>query len=240
MTKTSPPEHPKDEPNHPPAAPETLELLQRLEKSGVQLLVRPGGPEEYTSEVVGVGMDAFFIDTLSPPEGDRWLKPGKSVGFETLFQGITYTFEAEVKGKVQFIDELPAFKLEYPRALDSVKRRRSPRVETAGDASLSFLQPFAGDGPVVNLSEGGLAFEYESGLGRLRKGTLLKEVLLELGEVGIITVQGRIVGNVVAELGGLSLPRRYRASLSFHGLSRRELDTIRAYLTTLQAVDVTA
>ena len=231
---------PADEPVRPPVERGVLETLERLEKAGVQLLVRIGGPEVYTSEVVGLGRDAFFIDTLSPPEGDPRVHPGLPIEIETLFQGITHTFGTHVMAKVQFVDELPAFKLAYPQTIDSTRRRRSPRIDTQGDASLSFLRPFACDAPVVNLSEGGLAFEYGAEAGRLRRGTVIRDILLELGSHPVITVQGRLVGNVVAELGGISLPRRYRASLAFQGLSAGDREIIGAYLAELKGVDVTA
>jgi c-di-GMP-binding flagellar brake protein YcgR len=219
-------------------APEVLEVLQRLEKSGVQLLVQLAGTDVYTTEVVGLGRDGFFIDTFSPPEGDRRVVPGARLYVETLYQGMTYTFETTAQGKVQFVDELPAFKVAYPEAIRSERRRKSPRVETRGDASLSFLSPFACDAPVVNLSEGGLAFDYGADLGRLRMGTLVRDVLLELGRHPVITIQGRVVGNLVAELGGLSLPSRYRASLAFQGLGAKEEAVVRAYLAELKGADV--
>lgn len=229
-----------EEPAGPPVGSTTLELLETLQKSGVQLLVRLGGPEVYTSEVVGLGREGFFIDTLSPPSGDARVQRGTSLEIETLVQGMTHIFEVAVLGKVQFIDELPAYKVAYPSEIRSERRRKSPRVDTRGDASLSFLLPFACDAPVVNLSEGGLAFEYPAELGRLRKGAVVRDVLLELGAHPVITVQGRVVGNVVAELGGISLPRRYRTSLSFQSLEDRDAATIRAYLEELRGVDVRA
>ncbi|MEW6490647.1 MAG: flagellar regulator YcgR PilZN domain-containing protein [Thermodesulfobacteriota bacterium] len=221
-----------------PVAPEVLEVLQRLEKSGVQLLVQLTGTDVYTTEVVGLGRDGFFIDTFSPPEGDRRVTPGARLYVETLYQGMTYTFETTAQGKVQFVDELPAFKVAYPEEIRSERRRKSPRVATRGDASLSFLSPFACDAPVVNLSEGGLAFDYGADLGRLRMGTLVRDVLLELGRHPVITIQGRVVGNLVAELGGLSLPSRYRASLAFQGLGGKEEAVVRAYLGELKGADV--
>ncbi len=229
---------PPEEPEGPSVEPATLALLESLQKSGVQLLVRMGGPDVYTSEVVGLGRDGFFVDTLSPPGGDARVQSGTVLEIETLVRGTTHLFEAPVLGKVQFIDELPAYKIAYPSEIRSERRRKSPRVDTRGDASLSFLQPFACDAPVVNLSEGGLAFEYPAELGRLRKGAVVRDVLLELGAHPVITVQGRVVGNVVAELGGISLPRRYRTSVSFQGLTGREAATIRAYLGELRGADV--
>lgn len=234
------PQPPLEPAAEPAVAPEVLATLQRLEKSGVQLLAQLTGTDVYTTEVVGLGRDGFFIDTLSPPEGDRRVLPGTRMLVETLYEGMTYTFEAAVVRKVQFVDELPAFKLHYPDRIDAQRRRKSPRVETRGDASLSFLAPFACDAPVVNLSEGGLAFDYGADLGRLRMGTVIRDVLLELGNHPVITIQGRVVGNLVAELGGLSLPSRYRAGLAFQGLAGPELAVIREYLAELQGVDVTA
>jgi len=228
---------PAAEPSVPSPDPQVVRTLERLQQSGAQLLVRAGGAEAYTSVVLGLGRDGFFVDTLSPPEGDRRVTPGTRVEIETLLQGITYTFGARVLGKVQFVDELPAFKLAYPEAIHGEKRRKSPRVETAGDVTLSFLRPFACDAPVVNLSEGGMAFEYDAELGRLRRGTVIAEILLELGPHPVVTVQGRVVGHVVAGLGGLTLPRRYRASVAFEGLDDRALETIRAYLATRRALD---
>jgi c-di-GMP-binding flagellar brake protein YcgR len=187
-----------------------------------------------------LGRDAFFIDTLSPPEGDRRVVPGARLRVETLFQGMTYLFEAQVLGRVQFVDELPAFKLGYPEHIRAERRRRSPRVAAGEDASLSFLVPFACDAPVVNLSEGGLAFDYDAELGRLRLGTVVRDVLLELGPRPVFAVQGRVVGNLVVELGALSLPRRYRAGLAFQGLPPEGLAQIREYLAELKGVDVTA
>ncbi|MDW7712549.1 MAG: flagellar regulator YcgR PilZN domain-containing protein [Deferrisomatales bacterium] len=224
----------------PTAAPEVLGILQRMEKGGVQLLVQLTGTDVYTTEVVGLGRDGFFVDTLSPPEGDRRVTAGARMSFETLLQGVTYTFEAPVVGRVQFVDELPAFKLSYPERIDAEQRRKSPRVETRGDASLSFLAPFPCDAPVVNLSEGGLAFDYGADRGRLRTGTVLRDVLVELGRHPVVAAQGRVVGNVVAELGALSLPSRYRAGLAFQGLQPEVLAVIRAYLAELEGGDVTA
>jgi hypothetical protein len=130
---------------------------------------------------------------------------------------------------VRFIDDLPAFKLAYPEWLRGERRRRSERIETR-DASLSFLRPFPCDAPVINLSEGGLAFEYGAELGRLRKGAPLRDVLLELGRHPVINVHGRVVAVNVAELGGIGLPRRFRISLAFQSLSGRELEVVRRYL----------
>jgi c-di-GMP-binding flagellar brake protein YcgR len=168
------------------------------------------------------------------------MHPGVEVEVETLFQSITHTFRTNVVNRVQFVDELPAFKLAYPAEIESARRRRSPRIETRGDASLSFLQPFACDAPVVNVSEGGLAFEYGAELGRLRRGVVIRELLLELGSHPVVTVQGRVVGNVVAELGGITLPRRYRASLAFQGLSPEDGEVLQAYLAELKGLDVEA
>ena len=231
-----------EEPLLPQIDPRVLEVLERLEKLGVQLVVRAGNaPEEsYTTAVLGLGRDGFFVDTLSPPDGDGRVRPGALLLFETLVQGITYRFEATAVGRVQFVDELPAFKVEYPPAIGGERRRKTPRIETAGDASLSFLRPFSCDAPVVNLSEGGLAFEHGAEFGRLRKGVVIRDILLELGSEPVITVQGRVVGQVVCELGGLSLPRRYRVSLAFQGLGEAEQQAVRDYLAGAETTGFTA
>lgn len=234
------PERVAEPPAEPVAPAPVMDLLQRLEKAGVQLLVRPGGPNEYTTEVIGLGMDAFFIDTLSPPDGDVRMGAGATVELETLYQGVTYTFRTVSQGKVQFVDELPALRLAYPAVLDSERRRKSPRLDTRGDASLSFLKPFACDAPVVNLSEGGMAFEYASDLGRLKVDSVVRDLLLELGRQPVLRVQGRVVGNLVVEIGGISLPRRYRTSLAFLELSAKQRQSIRAYLDDLKTLDVSA
>lgn len=222
------------------ADPAVLEALQALEKAGVQLLAQMGGSDVYTTEVLGLGRDGFFVDTLSPPEGDRRAQPGTRMVLESLYQGITYTFETSVLGRVPFVDELPAFKLSYPTEVRAERRRRSPRLETRGDASLAFRVPFPCDAPVVNLSEGGLAFDYDAELGRLIQGTVLREVLLELGTRPVVAVQGRVVGNLVVELGTLSLPRRYRAGLAFQSLSAEAAGAILGYLGELRPADVRA
>jgi c-di-GMP-binding flagellar brake protein YcgR len=223
---------PPDEPLEPEVDPRVLEILDRLEKMGILLTVRPGTAqdESYTTAVVGLGRDGFFVDTFSPPEGDARVRPGALLVFETLYQGFTYRFETNALSRVQFVDELPAFKLQYPQQIDGERRRKSPRIETSGDCSLSFLRPFSCDAPVVNLSEGGLAFEHGTELGRLRNGMVIRDILLELGTQPVVTVQGRVVGVVVCELGGLSLPRRYRVSLAFQGLADAHRDVIQTYL----------
>ncbi|GAB4279050.1 MAG: hypothetical protein Kow0092_34840 [Deferrisomatales bacterium] len=235
---------PRTDPPAPTPLPvdaRVLESLQTLEKAGVQLLVRAGGAgEPYTSEVVGLGRDAFFIDTLSPPEGDRLMRPNTPVEIESLYRGMVYTFRSAVLSKVQFVDELPAFRMAYPLEVAVRRRRQSPRVDTRGDASLSFLHPFRCDAPVVNLSEGGLAFEYPAEAGRLRKGTVIRNILLELGAHPVVTVHGKVVFHLVVELGALSLPSRYRASLAFQGLPPDSLSRIRTYLAELQGVDARA
>lgn len=224
------PEEAVEEPELP-LDPAVLEVLGRLESTGAQLLIRPkGAGESYTSAVVGRGRDGFFVDTLSPPDGDARLRVGSTVEVETLFQGLIYRFETTVLGKVRFVDDLPAFKLTYPEWLRGERRRRNPRVDTRGDASLSFLRPFPCDAPVLNVSEGGLAFEYGAELGRLRKGVLLHDVLLELGAHPVVNVTGRVVACNVAELGGIGLPRRFRISLAFQGLAGRELEILQRYV----------
>lgn len=232
--KKKAPELDDEEPAALPVAAEVMEILDRLEKAGGQLTVRTRDGETFTSSVVGLGRDAFFIDTLSPPEGDLRVAAGGILTVETLFQGMLYRFDAAVSGKVRFVDELPAFKVAYPERIHAERRRRSPRVETSGDASLSFLQPFSCDAPVVNLSEGGLAFDLGAELGRLRRGTVIRDLLLELGAHPVVSVQGRVVGQVVSELGGLGLPRRYRVSLAFQALEGREREVVLAYLAELK------
>ncbi|MBI5015132.1 MAG: flagellar brake protein [Deltaproteobacteria bacterium] len=214
--------------------PEVLEVLDRLEKGGGQLTVRTRDGQSYTSAVVGLGRDAFYIDTLSPPDGDERVRPGATLAIETLFQGISYGLQTTVAGKVRFVDELPAFKLHYPERIDAQRRRKTPRVETRGDASLSFLKPFACDAPVVNVSEGGFAFEHGAELGRLRRGTVLREILLELGGHPVISIQGRVVGQLVRELGGIGLPSRYRVSVAFDGLRPEDRKVVQAYLAELR------
>ncbi|GAB6061418.1 flagellar regulator YcgR PilZN domain-containing protein [Deferrisoma palaeochoriense] len=236
--KEPPPAQP--EPEIPPPPEEVIRVLEQLQKAGSQVLVRPGGGEAFTTVVLGLGRDGFFVDTFSPPEGDRFGVPGRLLDFESLIQGVSYTFEARILGKVQYLDELPAFKVAYPTVVRGERRRRSPRVDTVGDASLSFLEPFRCDAPVVNVSEGGCAFEYEAELGRLRPGTRIPEILLELGREPVVTVSARVVGNVVAELGGLTLPRRYRASVSFEPLADEAAEVIRRYLAGRRGLDASA
>lgn len=236
-TQQPQPQSPERSPG-PTVAPAVLETLQRLEKAGVQLSVDLGGFEQYTSEVVGVGRGAYFIDAMSPHDGDRRAVEGARARIETLLSGITYSFESKVLGKVQFLDELPAFKLSYPHEIRGERRRKSPRIDTSDSgASISFLRPFSCDAVVVNLSEGGLAFEYDADLGRLKRGAVIDEVLVELGQNPVFSVRCKIVGNLIAELGGLGLPLKYRASLAFLGLSRVNLQLIQAYLTGLKTFD---
>lgn len=219
-----------EEPTLPSVDPQILNTLDRLEKAGVQVTLQAERGESYTTAVVGLGRDSFFIDTLSPPDGDSLVKPGTWLKMDTLLQGTIYRFETKALGRVRFVDELPAFRVEYPEQIRSERRRKSPRVPTPGDASLSFLEPFACDAPVVNISRGGVAFEYGAELGRLQRGTLLKGLLLEMGRHPVISVPARVVAQVVCELGGLGLPRRYRASLSFQGLSTSQTSVLNAYL----------
>ncbi len=227
-------------PSQPPPPAEVLQTLERLQKAGSQLLVRLAGGEAYTSLLLALGREAIFVDTLSPPEGDRLMLPGTLVEIESLDQGVTYRFEARVLGKVQYVDELPAFRLTYPRAVRAERRRKSPRVATQGDASLLFLRPFRCEAPVINVSEGGLAFEYDAELGRLGSGVRIRDILLELGDQPVVTVHGRVVAHVVAALGGLTLPRRYRASLAFEDLEPGAREVIRQYVASRKGVDVAA
>lgn len=234
---------PVEEPEEPavlPVDPQVLASLDRLEKAGVQVTAWPGTGEPHTTAVVGLGKDSFFVDTLSPPDGDLLVKPGTPLVMETLLQGMLYRFETRALGRVRFVDELPAFRLEYPAEIHVERRRKSPRVPTHGDASLSFLQPFACDAPVVNVSRGGVAFEYGAELGRLRRGLVLKDLLLEVGRHPVVAVQARVVAQVVCELGGLGLPRRYRASLAFLGLTPSESSVIGAYVDEITPTDYEA
>jgi hypothetical protein len=90
----------------------------------------------------------------------------------------------------------------------------------------------------VNLSEGGIAFEYAADLGRLKVDSVVRDLLLELGRQPVLRVQGKVVGNLVVEIGGISLPRRYRTSLAFLELSTKQRQSIRAYLDELKTLDV--
>ncbi len=231
---------PETEADPPVIPPEVFGPLERLHKAGAQVLVRVGASEGYTTSVVGLGRDAFFLDTLSPPDGDRRVRAGTYLTAESLLAGVRYAFRARVLGKVEFVDELPAFRLAYPDEVTAAQRRQSPRLRTRGDVSASFLQPFPCDAPVVDLSEGGLALEYEADRGRLRTGTRVRELLLELGDQPVIPVQGRVVANLVIEVGGLSLPRRYRASLAFEDLSPAHREAVRSYLGGLPGFRVSA
>ncbi len=231
---------PPPTPIQPPPPAEVLRTLERLQKAGSQLVVRLAGGEAYTSVLLALGREAMFVDTLSPPEGDRLMLPGTLVEIESLDQGVTYRFETRVLGKVQYVDELPAFRLAYPRGVRGERRRKSPRVATEGDASLLFLRPFRCEAPVINVSEGGLAFEYDAELGRLGAGVRIRDILLELGDRPVVTVHGRVVAHVVAALGGLTLPRRYRASLAFEDLEPGAREVIREYVARRKGVDVAA
>jgi len=63
---------------------------------------------------------------------------------------------------------------------------------------------------------------------------------VELTGYFLIPLSGEVVGNLVVELGALSLPRRYRAGLAFQSLPAEGLERIREYLDELKGVDVTA
>lgn len=218
----------------PAGDPRVFAALDRMEKAGVQLLVRFGRSEIFTSTLLGLGRDAFFIDTLSPPSGDQLAVRGSTVDIETLINGITYRFTAKVMGKVEFLDDLPAFKLAYPASVSEEHRRKSRRIRTRGTASISFLEPFNCDAPVVDISEGGFAFEYGAEMGRLRNGTRLNGVLLELGIRGVVKVDADVVVSVVSGLGGLSLPKTYRTGVRLVGLSGADRAKLKSYLEELQ------
>jgi c-di-GMP-binding flagellar brake protein YcgR len=232
MFRRKPPEPREAQPEElsPAIDPQVFDFLDHMEKAGVQVLIRMGPREVYTTSVVGLGRDAFYIDTLSPPEGDRHVAPGSVIECEMLMAGITHVFRTAVLGRVEFVDELPAFKLSYPQEIETFRRRRSPRVQALGAASISFREPFGCDALVSDISEGGLAFEYAAELGRLRRGTVLDDVLLEMGSSPVIRIEAEVVGVLVTELGGLSLPSRYRASLRFIGLGAQEQRRIAAFM----------
>jgi c-di-GMP-binding flagellar brake protein YcgR len=218
----------------PTIDPTMFRILERLEKVGSQLLVRLGGRDMYTTTVVGLGRDGFFIDTLTPPTGDAHLRKGAVVELEALLGGVSYHLTSRVVSKVQFLDELPAFKLDYPVNVDETRRRKSPRVPTKGTASISFSRPFQCEATVRDISAGGLAFEYQAELGRLPSGTLLGGALLEMSGQPILEIHPEVVGNLVVELGGLSLPSRYRTSVSFTRLNERGHRFLENYIEALR------
>lgn len=216
-----------------PVSPEALVVLENLEKAGVQLTVRFSRSEAYTSSVLGLGRDGFFIDTLSPPSGDRHAKPGKLVEVESLIEGEKYLFRTTVVGKVEFLDELPAFKLKYPRELSTIHRRRAPRMLARGSSRLTFMRPFDCDARVVDIGEGGLAFEYPAELGKLLPGTRLDGARLYMGVYGSVELKCEIVGTLVNSLGGLSLPSSYRTGVRFLPMGESEHAKLSDYLKSL-------
>jgi c-di-GMP-binding flagellar brake protein YcgR len=218
----------------PTIDPVIFHILDRLEKVGAQLLVRLGAKEVYTTTVVGLGHDGFFIDTLTPPSGDARMQKAAAVEVESLLGGVSYDFSSRVISKVRFLDELPAFKLSYPTGIDEGRRRRSPRILAKSTASISFSRPFKCNATVHDISVGGLAFEYDAEFGRLANGTLLGGVLLEIEGQPAIEVHPEVVGNLVVELGGLSLPSRYRTSVSFTRIGKSELKSIESYIDALR------
>lgn len=224
------------EAERPAAEPRVLATLDAMQKSGVQLAVRFGRSEIFLSSVVGLGREAFFIDTFTPPTGDALALPGAPIGVESLMGGTTLRFSTRILGKVEFLDELPAFKIEYPAVVVEEKRRKSPRIVTGGTASISFLEPFRCDATVVDISETGFAFEYGAHYGKLRAGTRLSGALLEIGARGVMTVEAEVVETLVASLGGLSLPRTYRAGARLVGVSVAERARIKAYMQDIQSL----
>lgn len=222
------------ESSHPPASREVFSMLDNLKKAGVQLAVRFAGTELFTSEILGLGRDGFFIDTLTPPSGDRQAKPGRSAEFQSMLEGISYIFKCEVIGKVKFLDELPAFKMSYPVAVRNEARRKNNRLNALGTARFIFMRPFDCDADVVDVGEGGLAFEYPSSLGRLAPGTRLGGTRLDMGSFGTIEVKAEVVGTLVASIGGLSLPSSYRSGVRFFGLNENERVKLTDYLKSLR------
>lgn len=222
------------ESHHPPPSQEVFAALESLKKAGVQLAVRFAGNELYTSEILGLGRDGFFIDTLTPPSGDRQARPGRPVEFQSILEGISFAFKCEVIGKVKFLDELPAFKMTYPASVKHEARRKNNRLNTRGTARLIFMRPFDCDADVVDIGEGGLAFEYQSNLGRLTPGTRLGGARLDMGSFGTIDVKAEVMGTLVASIGGLSLPSSYRSGIRFFGLTESERAKLSEYLKSLQ------
>lgn len=216
-------------------SPEVFEVLDRLQKSGTQLTVRFSRSEVYTSELLGLGKDGFFIDTFSPPQGDRHAKAGRLIELESIIEGISYVFRTTVMGKVRFLDDMPAFKLAYPQTLKQEARRKNNRHPTKGTSRISFIRPFACDAPVVDIGEGGFAFEYSAELGRLAHDTRLGGAMLEMGPHGVMEVKVEVVGSLVASLGGLSLPATYRTGVRFLSLSEFEKHKLGEYLKSLES-----
>jgi len=215
-------------------APEIFRVLESLEKAGTQLVVRFSRNDGFTSSILGLGREDFYIDTLSPPSGDRRAKPGALVEVESLLDGERYHFKTTVTGKVEFLDELPAFKLRYPDELIHEQRRKTKRLSSKSTAWVSFLRPFACDAVVTDIGSGGLGFEYPAEQGRLPVGMRLGGVKLDMGIYGIIEVRGEIVVTLVASLGGLSLPASYRTGMRFTSIGDAERAKLDEYLKSLE------
>lgn len=218
----------------PGVSPETFKTLEGLEKAGAQLSLRFTRHEAYTSTILGLGRDGFFIDTLSPPSGDRHAVEGRPVQIETLLDGVSFNFSAKIIGKVGFLDDMPAFKLTYPAELRHEQRRKNRRIHARGTSRLKFTRPFECEGTVVDIGEGGLAFEYNAEEGRLAPGTRIGGGLLEMGQYGVIEVGAEVVGLLVASLGGLSLPSTYRAGLRFTSVTENARAHLAEYLKSLE------
>lgn len=226
---------PKERDDAPEVEPEIFRTLEGLEKAGAQLSLRFTRHEAYTSTILGLGRDGFFIDTLSPPSGDRHAAEGRPVQVETLLDGESYTFRTNVVGKVGFLDDMPAFKLGYPTELKREQRRKNRRLHAKGTSRFTFTRPFECEGTVVDIGEGGLAFEYNAEIGRLAAGTRIGGGLLEMGQYGTVEVGAEVVGILVASLGGLSLPSSYRAGARFVSLSETAKAKLGEYLKSLEA-----
>lgn len=233
--KKAEPEGAENRGDGPEVNPEVFKKLDSLQKAGAQLSVRFMRNEAYTTSILGLGRDGFFIDTLSPPSGDRHALEGRPVQIEALLDGESYLIRTSVLGKVSFLDELPAFKLAYPKEMRHEQRRKNRRLPTRGTAKLVFTRPFDCEGEVVDIGEGGLAFEYNAEQGRLATGTRIGGAVLELGQYGELGIKGEVVGLLVAALGGLSLPSTYRAGLRFVTLTELEKARLAEYLKSLEA-----
>lgn len=219
----------------PVVDPGIFRSLESLEKAGAQLSLRFTRHEAYTSTILGLGRDGFFIDTLSPPSGDRHAADGRPVQVETLLDGESFTFRSTVLGKVGFLDDMPAFKLSYPQEVRREQRRKNRRLHARGTSRVTFTRPFECEGSVMDVGEGGLAFEYNAELGRLTAGTRIGGALLEMGQYGTIEIGAEVVGVLVASLGGLSLPSTYRAGARFVSLTETARTKLGDYLKSLEA-----
>ncbi len=217
----------------PLPSPEVFHKLETLKKAGVQLSLRFTSHEAYTSEILGLGRDGFFIDTLTPPAGDRQARKGRSVEIQSILEGVSYGFKSEIVGKVQFLDELPAFKLLYPAEVLEEARRKTARLNARGTSRITFIRPFSCDASVEDIGLGGLSFEYPAETGRLAPGTRLGGAVLELGPFGLIELRADVVGTLVASIGGLSLPATYRSGIKFQSLGESEKNRLTEYLKSL-------